>query len=409
MGSELEQITNSLSPVPALPRNRGGLSKVTGGCRAPEDPKYLPTLLHFNRARRELELATTIDEVKQIRDKAEAMRAYARQAQYSLEMQNKCAEIKLRAERRLGEMLQDAGIAERRGNNLLRGRTMQPRDEAPSLEELGVSKSQSSRCQFIARLSNEQFEEKIQEIKESGKELTSKGMVDFARYLEREQTRASERDTAIREGTTAQPEERYQIVLGDFRETLTEPLVESSSVDLILTDPPYGKDYLPLWSDLAMVAARLLKPGKLLVSYSGTYHLEEVIARLSEHLQYVWTATVMNGTPPDTVFALRIMTYWKPVLLFSRGDYRPVEKRGWFKDRIDGDGRNKSHHDWEQGVGEANQLIEALTHEGNLVVDPFAGSGTTGVACKQLQRRFLGCDVDENTVKIASCRLKESH
>jgi len=47
-------------------------------------------------------LATSVDEVKQIRDKAEAMRVYARQAQYTLEMQNMCAEIKLRAERRLG-------------------------------------------------------------------------------------------------------------------------------------------------------------------------------------------------------------------------------------------------------------------------------------------------------------------
>jgi hypothetical protein len=132
-----------------------------------------------------------------------------------------------------------------------------------------------------------------------------------------------------------------------------------------------------------------------------------VITLLSEHLQYVWTAAVMNGTPPDTVFALRIMTYWKPVLLFSRGDYCPVEKREWFKDRIEGDGRNKSHHVWEQGVGEASYLIEALTHEGNLVVDPFAGSGTTGVACKQLKRRFLGCDVDEKALGTALHRIRE--
>jgi hypothetical protein len=92
-----------------------------------------------------------VDEVKQIRDKAEAMRMYARQAQYTLEMQNMCAEIKLRAERRLGEMLQETRIAERGENNLLRGRIVRPRDEGPLLADLGVSKSQSSRCQIISR------------------------------------------------------------------------------------------------------------------------------------------------------------------------------------------------------------------------------------------------------------------
>lgn len=59
--------------------------------------------MHFNKARQELALATKIDEVKVIRDKFEALRAYAKQADESLEMQNNCAEIKIRAERRGGE------------------------------------------------------------------------------------------------------------------------------------------------------------------------------------------------------------------------------------------------------------------------------------------------------------------
>jgi DNA modification methylase len=72
-------------------------------------------------------------------------------------------------------------------------------------------------------------------------------MVDFARYLEREQTRASERHSAIRAGEMVEPEERIKIIHGDFREVLTEPRVASGSVDLILTDPPYAKVYL-LWA-----------------------------------------------------------------------------------------------------------------------------------------------------------------
>jgi len=62
-------------------------------------------LVHFNKAKKELALATKIDEVKEIRDKAEALRAYVKQVGESLEMQNQCAEIKVRAECKAGEML----------------------------------------------------------------------------------------------------------------------------------------------------------------------------------------------------------------------------------------------------------------------------------------------------------------
>jgi len=64
-------------------------------------------LTHFDRAKHELEIAASIDEVKKIRDQSEALRQYARQQKLSLEMQNRCAEIKIRAERRAGEILVD--------------------------------------------------------------------------------------------------------------------------------------------------------------------------------------------------------------------------------------------------------------------------------------------------------------
>ncbi len=61
-------------------------------------------LAHFDKACREIAKATRIDEVKAIRNKAEALRAYMRQSGESVEMQNHCAEIKIRAERRAGQI-----------------------------------------------------------------------------------------------------------------------------------------------------------------------------------------------------------------------------------------------------------------------------------------------------------------
>ena len=64
-------------------------------------------LIHFNKAKKALSKAVNIDEVKSIRDKAEALRLYIKQQGDSLEKQNNCAEIKIRAERRAGELVKE--------------------------------------------------------------------------------------------------------------------------------------------------------------------------------------------------------------------------------------------------------------------------------------------------------------
>lgn len=57
-------------------------------------------LIHLDTIQQAIQKAASVDEAKGIRDKAEALRIYAKQSGQSLEVQNKCAEIKLRAERR---------------------------------------------------------------------------------------------------------------------------------------------------------------------------------------------------------------------------------------------------------------------------------------------------------------------
>jgi len=65
------------------------------------------TLTKWNTARQAIIEAKSVDEVKNIKDRAEAMRAYAKQVGESLEVQNNICEIKLRAERKMGEMLKE--------------------------------------------------------------------------------------------------------------------------------------------------------------------------------------------------------------------------------------------------------------------------------------------------------------
>jgi N6-adenosine-specific RNA methylase IME4 len=145
-------------------------------------------LVHFDKARQELELARNIDEVKLIRDQAEAMRQYIKQQKGSFEMQNQAAEIKLRAERRAGEMLKEQP---KNKGQLYRGDIMSPREINPpqTLQELGITSKQSQRWQLEAEIPEEKFEQFIAETKEAADELTSHAALTIATRMKHESDR----------------------------------------------------------------------------------------------------------------------------------------------------------------------------------------------------------------------------
>ena len=69
----------------------------------------------------------------------------------------------------------------------------------------------------------------------------------------------------------------------DFRELK----IDESSIDLILTDPPYPAEYLHLWKDLFVQAKRVLKPNKFLVAYSGQMYLDKILRHYLHYLFYI--------------------------------------------------------------------------------------------------------------------------
>ncbi len=128
-------------------------------------------LVKYEAARHALQIANSIDEVKDIRDKAEAMRAYAKQAK-DIDMQNWAAEIRIRAERKLGQMLEaqkEAGGMHPPGKD----RSHDDSDLPPKLSDMGISHSMSSRAQAMAKVPEKEFEMAIAEHKEQQQELTS--------------------------------------------------------------------------------------------------------------------------------------------------------------------------------------------------------------------------------------------
>ena len=124
-------------------------------------------LAKYDAARYALSVAVKVDEVKDIRDKAAAMAAYARQAQ-DKELLQWATEIKVRAERRAGQMLAEMEL--KPGVKSI-GNVAVPIPQ--TLDEIGISKNQSSRWQKLASVSNEKFEEAVAAAKEVAGEVTT--------------------------------------------------------------------------------------------------------------------------------------------------------------------------------------------------------------------------------------------
>ena len=195
----------------------------------------------------------------------------------------------------------------------------------------------------------------------------------------------------------------WEIRTGDFREVLAD--LPDHSVDAIITDPPYNLESVPLYSDLSAFAARVLKPGRLCVVYCGKHVLPEYFERLGEQLEYMWTTAVFLPGRHNLLHRKKIFGRWRPVAMFSAGPYEPripIVDALW----AEGSGAKElGDHPWQQAAEPFVRLVEMVTLPGELVVDPFVGSGTTAAGCASAGRRFLGADIDRGAVLMASERL----
>lgn len=139
------------------------------------------------RMRTELERTVKFDSVKAIRDQAEALRGYAKSIGAALTALNSIAEIKIRAERRMGWEL--ARFTMNRGGRPSETGDRISRVSPPTLAELGIHKKWSQRWQTLARMPSAEFEAILMVVRRSGEELTAAGVYRAARKLEKAEPR----------------------------------------------------------------------------------------------------------------------------------------------------------------------------------------------------------------------------
>ncbi len=195
-----------------------------------------------------------------------------------------------------------------------------------------------------------------------------------------------------------------QLYSADIRDGL--PMVADESVDFIITDPPYSKEYIPLYMDLNILAERVLKPGGSLLVMTGQSYLPDVITLIAPGMGYHWCLayTTPGGQSPQ-LWSKNVNTFWKPVLWYTKGGYTG----DYIGDviRSPPNDNDKQYHKWGQSLGGMRDIIERFTNPGDIILDPFLGGGTTGAAAVAMGREFIGADIDHKNVDIAKKRIKE--
>jgi len=239
------------------------------------------------------------------------------------------------------------------------------------------------------------------------------------------------------------------LMLGDCLERMKE--IPDGSIDMVMTDPPYGTTACkwdsviplgPMWEQLK----RIIKPNGAIVMTASQPFTSVLVASNLKCFKHEW---IWKKNAGSNFGALRYqpMKEHESLLVFCNGrvNYYPIKqqrsesgkamiKAGIKSNSSDGSdvygglnqgydnskndpemrfpssvqlfNRQRGLHPTQKPVALMEYLIKTYTNESETVLDFTMGSGTTGVACVNLGRSFIGIEMDENYFNIASDRIK---
>ena len=238
-----------------------------------------------------------------------------------------------------------------------------------------------------------------------------------------------------------------KLIHGDCLAEMDKLITEGVKVDAIITDPPYGTTackwdtvipFEPMWERLN----KLIKPNGAIVLFGSEPFSSALRMSNIKKYKYDWIWEKEQGSNFATVKYMPFKVT-ENISIFCKGKsiYNPQMEKGkpytdtarkrnqkhstqqTIKNPIINDGtrypRNKlyfqndtksgeSFHPTQKPVALMEYLIKTYTNEGETVLDFTMGSGSTGVACVNTGRDFIGIELDEGYFKIAQNRIKEA-
>lgn len=212
--------------------------------------------------------------------------------------------------------------------------------------------------------------------------------------------------------TQFHPTPRNQVIHGDCLTLL--PTLAPGSVNFILTDPPYLANYRSRdgrrvanddndrWLKPAFAQMyRVLEHGGFCVSFYGWPHADRFLAAFRSAGLRVVGHLIFRKRYAS---AKRFLGYQHEcAYLLAKGNARLP--RNPIGDVIDWSYTGNRLHPTQKPVSALLPLVESFSRPGGLVLDPFAGSGSTLIAARSLGRDFLGIELDAAYYRIAVARL----
>jgi len=191
---------------------------------------------------------------------------------------------------------------------------------------------------------------------------------------------------------------KINLIHGDCLEKLKE--IPDNSVDMVLTDPPYGIS-IAKWDKSPMskeILDQIFRVSKNQIIFGGNYfELPKTEAWI------VWYKQ------PFLKFQAQAELIWTSLKFKTKVfHYRYAGNCEGYPDKLKVDYAKKSLHPTQKPLELMEYLVREFTKESQTILDPFMGSGTTGVAAKNLNREFIGIELDKNYFEIAKRRIEES-
>ena len=195
-----------------------------------------------------------------------------------------------------------------------------------------------------------------------------------------------------------------ELYLGDCLEIL--PTLAAGSVDAVVTDPPYGTK-VTNWDESIdpQIFAECLRisRGYCAYFYSNT-RLWHILGELHNLGIDCWVAGWHKNNAMG--FERKFAPLWVPIVLAYNKSCKFFGRDVISKPIIPSE--NNNGHPTPKPVNVTSWLIENATNPGDTILDPFMGSGTTGVACVQTGRNFIGVEIDEGYFNIAKKRIEQA-